>query len=63
MRSSSPSEGEVKTDAHEPLCSGEVVSAAGGVESGGGEGILGAGAGEPDADEESPVPPNPSSSA
>jgi hypothetical protein len=46
----------------EPPCSGEVVGAMGGVESGTGEGILGAGVGEADADGESPAPPNPSSS-
>jgi hypothetical protein len=33
------------------------------VESGAGEGILGVGKGEPDADGESSAPPNPSSSA
>jgi hypothetical protein len=63
MQSSSPSKGEAKTGAHEPPCFGEVVGAAGGVESGVGEGVLGAGAGELDADGESPAPLNPSSSA
>jgi hypothetical protein len=63
MRSSSPSKGEVKMGAREPPCFGEVVGTAGGVESGTGEGILRAEAGEPDADGESPAPPNPSSSA
>jgi hypothetical protein len=43
MRSSSPSKGEAKTGAHEPPCFGEVLGAAGGVESGTDEGILGAG--------------------
>jgi hypothetical protein len=41
----------------------EVVGTVGGVESDTSEGILRAGAGEPDADGESPSPPNPSSSA
>jgi hypothetical protein len=47
----------------EPPCSREVVGAAGGVELGIGEGVIGAGAGELDADGESPAPPNPLSSA
>jgi hypothetical protein len=63
MRSTSPSKGEAKTGAREPPCSRAVVGAAGRVESGDGEGILGAGAGEPDVNGESPTPPNPSSSA
>jgi hypothetical protein len=50
MRSLSPSKGEAKTGAREPPCSGEVVGAAGGVELGTSEGVLGAGAGELDAD-------------
>jgi hypothetical protein len=61
MRSLSPSKGEAKTGAYQPSCSKEVVGAAGGVELGVGEGVLGAGAGEPDADGESPSPLNPSS--
>jgi uncharacterized membrane protein len=63
MQSSSPSKGEAKTGAQKPPCSGEVVSAAGGVESGVGEGMLGAEASELDADGESPTPLNPLSSA
>jgi hypothetical protein len=39
MRSSSPSKGELKMGTHEAPCSGEVVGAANGVESGTGEGV------------------------
>jgi hypothetical protein len=63
MRSSSPSKGEAKTGVCELSCSIEVVGAAGGVESGTGEGTLGARAAEPDADGQSPAPQNPLSSA
>jgi hypothetical protein len=48
--------------AHKPPCSEEVVGAAGRVELGTSEGVLGAEAGEPDADGESSAPSNPSSS-
>jgi hypothetical protein len=51
-----------KTGAREPPCSREVVGEVGGVESDTGEGVLGAGAGESDANGEPPTPPNPSSS-
>jgi hypothetical protein len=63
MRPSSPSKGEAMTGASEPPCFREVVGAASGVESGIGEGVLGAGASEPDADGESLAPLNHSSSA
>jgi hypothetical protein len=49
--------------ARKPPCSEEVFGATDGVESGVGEDILGAMAGEPNADGESPAPLNPLSSA
>jgi hypothetical protein len=58
MRSSSPFKGESKTGPSKPPCSKVVVGAAGGVESGVGEGVLRVGTDELDFVGESPAPLN-----